>query len=272
MAAEGESGSEPGEPTVERVSLYRAPTTVADADAAANWLRDRVDAEVDVRDRVLGRIGGGEAEALARAFADARVLSPYDRETGNTMTGIVRYEERALADPDRAGGVAYDGHAVQRALNVRLPPEERALGHLHVPLLDRHLATWGDHDGRWHKRVTVLGQPTPVSVPGLYEAPAKPEAYYEAKQRRALVAGDPPPREVLESEVEGEFLVEDDPRTTDALKGYVLQAVHYLATGEAFCDDERCRLHDAHRQPGVVRAQLRAPEFCERHAERYGSG
>ena len=81
---------------------------------------------------------------------------------------------------------------------------------------------------------------------------------------------DAPPREVLENRVDGEFLVADDPRTTEALKGCVLSAVHLAATGEAFCDDERCRLSNPHRQPGVVRAQLREPEFCEAHAERYG--
>ncbi|MFB6160272.1 MAG: DUF6775 family putative metallopeptidase [Haloferacaceae archaeon] len=251
---------------MDRVTLYRAPTTVADAAAIASWLRDRVDATVCVRDRFLDRYGD---ESLARAFASARVLSPYDRETGNEMLGIVRYEERALEDPTRAGGVLYDGLAVQRACNERLPDDERGLDHVHVPLLDRAVATWGDHDGRWHKRVTVPGQPALVSVPGLYEAPAKPEAYYEAKQKHALVSGDAPPREVLEETVEGDFLVADDPRTAEALKGYVLAAVHYLATGEPFCDAERCRLYNAHRQPALVRAQLREPEFCERHAELY---
>ncbi|MUV51537.1 DUF7001 family protein [Haloarcula sp. CBA1122] len=251
---------------MESVTLYRAPTTVADADAIADWLDARVDATVSVRDRFLASHGDS---ALAESFAEARVLSPYDRETGNTMLGIVRYEERALDSPERAGGVIYDGLAVQRALGDRLPDAERSLDHLHVPLLDRVVGTWGDHDGRWHKRVNVLGQSAIVSVPGLYEAPAKPEQYYKEQQKHALFGGGAPPREVLENEVEGEFLVEDDPRTTDAIKGYVLQAYHYLDTGEAFCDDEGCRLHNPHRQPGVVDAQLRGTEFCPRHAERY---
>ncbi|WP_435069244.1 DUF7001 family protein [Haloplanus sp. C73] len=249
---------------VETVTLYRAPTTVADADALADWLRDRIDAEVRVRDRLLGAVD----DTLAEEFAAARVTDPHEQSTGNTMTGIVRYEERALASPERAGGIVYDGRAVQRALNARL--SEQSLDHLHVPLLDRVVGTWGDHDGRWHKRVAVLGQPTLLSVPGLYEAPAKPEAYYEAKSKHALMTGDTPPREVLEADVDGDFLVADDPRTTDALKGYLLAAVDFLDTGSAFCDDERCRLHDAHRQPGVVRAQLRDPAFCEAHGERYG--
>jgi hypothetical protein len=251
---------------MESVTLYRAPTTVVDADAIADWLEDRVDAAVSVRDRFLSLYGDS---ALAESLAEARVLSPHDRETGNTMLGIVRYEERALESPERAGGVIYDGLAVQQALHERLPDAERSLAHLHVPLLDRVVGTWGDHDGRWHKRVNVLGQPAVVSVPGLYEAPAKPEQYYKEQQKHALLGGGAPPREVLENEVEGEFLVEDDPRTTDALKGYVLQAYHYLDTGEAFCDEETCRLHNPHRQPGVVAAQLREPEFCPAHAERY---
>ena len=253
----------------DRITLYRAPTTEADVDAIADWLDDRTEREVGVRDRFLDV---HRTEELPERFAEARVLSPYDRETGNTMLGTIRYEERTLERPERAGGVLYDGLQVQRALNDALPAEERTLSDLHVPVLDRAIATWGDHDKRWHKRVNVLGQPALVSVPGLYEAPAKPEAYYKEKQRHTLLSGDPPPREVLENEVEGEFLIEDDPRTTEAIKGYVLQALDYVETGEPFCEDDRCRLYNAHRQPELIGAQLREPEFCAKHAERYGTG
>lgn len=245
------------------ISLYRAPTTVADTDAIAEWLEERVE-RVSVKDRLQDC----NREGLPRAFARARVLSPYERETGNEMMGIVRYEERALSHPERAGGVIYDGRLVQDALRERLPMAASA-EELHVVLLDRVLGTWGEHDMRWHKRVSVLGRPSLISVPGLYEAPAKPEAYYQAQQKHALLSGDTPPREVLESEIDGEFLVEDDPRTTEALKGYVLSAIHYLRTGEAFCEDERCRLSNPHRQPGVINAQLEGPEFCPTHAELY---
>ena len=251
---------------VERISLYPAPTTPADADEIAAWLAERVDATVDVRDRFLDV---HRTDELPEQFAANRVTDPYDPDTGNTMLGIVRYEERALDDPEREGGVLYDGHAIRRALNAALPAAERDLSHCHVALVDRAIGTWGAHDGRWHKRVAVLGQPAIVSVPGLYEAPAKPEHYYKEQQKHALLSGDTPPREVLENQVEGEFLVENDPRTTDALKGYVLAASHLLATGEAFCESEGCRLFDAHYQEDLVEAQLREPDFCERHADGY---
>ncbi|ARS88899.1 DUF7001 family protein [Natrarchaeobaculum aegyptiacum] len=251
----------------ERVVCYRAPSTVVDVDAVADWLEPRIDPAIEVQDRFLEV---HRTDDLPERFAEARVLSPYDRRTGNTMLGTVRYEERALEHPEREGGVLYDGIQVQRALNAALPAEERGLETLHVVVLDRAIGTWGDHDGRWHKRVTVLGQPAIVSVPGLYEAPAKPEAYYKEKQRHALLSGDAPPREVLENQVDGDFLVEDDPRTTDALKGYLLQAVDYLETGEPFCDDERCRLFNAHYHEDLIGAQLRDPEFCPTHEARYG--
>ncbi|QLG50778.1 DUF7001 family protein [Natrinema halophilum] len=252
---------------IDNVYLYRAPTTVCDVGAVAEWLEERIDAGVVVRDRFLEVHRTAD---LAEQFAEARVSSPYDRDTGNTMLGTIRYEERALENPEREGGVLYDGVQIQRALNAALPEDERGRESLHVAILDRALGTWGDHDGRWHKRVNVLGRPALVSVPGLYEAPAKPEEYYNEKQRHALLSGDAPPREVLENQVDGEFLVEDDPRTTDALCGYVLQAVHYLETGEPFCSREGCRLFNAHYHEALIDAQLRDPDFCDEHARRYG--
>lgn len=250
----------------ERVTLYRAPTSPCDVDEIARWLADRVEADVSVEDRFLERFGDDD---LAEAFARARVLSPFDRETGSTMYGILRYEERVLADPDRGGGVIYDGLAVQRALNRSLPPEDRGLSHLHIPFLDRVIGTWGDHDGRWHKRIAVLGQPALISVPGLAEAPAKPEEYYKKKQQSAMLTGGSPPREVLDAAIEADVILPDDPRTTDALAGYALAAVNMIATGEGFCDDPDCRLANPHRHAGVIRAQLEEPSFCPRHDARY---
>ena len=252
---------------VERVTCYAPGAhTPVDVDEIADWLAARVDGEVTVADRLLA---DEPPPGTAEAFADARVRGAHTRETGNTLLGTIRYEERALEEPDRAGGVVYDGHAIQRALDPALDADALGLDHAHVVPLDRVLATWGG-DGRWHKRIAVLGQPAVLSVPGLYEAPAKPEAYYEAKGATAMMTGDAPPREVLEAAVDGEFLVEDDPRTTEVLKGYALAAVHYVATGEAFCDEPGCRLSDPHRQPALLEAQLGEPAFCPAHRNRYG--
>ncbi|MFQ3295707.1 MAG: hypothetical protein ACI8VE_002796, partial [Natrialbaceae archaeon] len=103
---------------VQTVSLYRAPTTVLDVDSIASWLDDRIEATVQVRGRFFEI---HRSENHPERFANARVLDPYDRETGNTMLGIVRYEERVLEDPQRGGGVLYNGLEIQRALCAAIP-------------------------------------------------------------------------------------------------------------------------------------------------------
>ncbi len=251
---------------LERVTLYRATHTVCSVEEIADWLETRIDLRVDVRDRFLDRY---DTDALPEAFAAARVRSPYDRTTGSAMAGVIRYERRVLDSPQRAGGVLYDGEAIQRALNESLPPDERTLDHLHIAFLDRVIGTWGEHDGRWHKRIAVLGQPALVSIPGLSEAPAKPEEYYQKRYQSALLTGDVAPRDVLEGSLETDVIREDDARTTEALKGYALSAAHLLRTGEGFCDDPICRLSNPHTHEGVILAQFTPPEFCPQHNHCY---
>ena len=73
--------------------------------------------------------------------------------------------------------------------------------------------------------------------------------------------------ERIKHEFRGRFVDHDDERLTEAIKGAVMQAIVYLATGEAFCDDPSCRLYNAHWQEELIVAQLgEGPEFCGRHA------
>ena len=59
---------------VEQVTLYRVPTTAADADAIGEWLAARVDAEVTVRDRFLSLFA--DDDQIGRASCRERVSSP----------------------------------------------------------------------------------------------------------------------------------------------------------------------------------------------------
>ncbi|NOZ77355.1 MAG: hypothetical protein GXO65_06795 [Euryarchaeota archaeon] len=100
---------------------------------------------------------------------------------------------------------------------------------------------------------------------GLVEAPAKPKEFYLEKQFHAT--GDAAGLEALKEKYRGRFLDYGDPRTTEVVKGYVMQAVFYQLTGEAFCPEKRCRLYNAHWQEEVL-AQLSEPEFCPAHRRR----
>jgi hypothetical protein len=69
----------------------------------------------------------------------------------------------------------------------------------------------------------------------------------------------------LKEKFRGRFIDHDDERLTEIMKGYVMQAIFYHIASSPFCDDTRCRLYNGHWQEEVLEAQLKQPEFCERH-------
>ena len=65
------------------------------------------------------------------------------------------------------------------------------------------------------------------------------------------------------------FVDHGDPRLTELLKGYSMQAVFYHLVGEPFCEDRDCRLFNAHWQEEMIRAQLQSGEdFCPEHRKK----
>jgi hypothetical protein len=52
----------------------------------------------------------------------------------------------------------------------------------------------------------------------------------------------------------------------DAAAGYVLQAMFFFLTGgEPFCDNNSCRLYNAHWQEDLIRMQVQNPTLCLKH-------
>jgi hypothetical protein len=132
-----------------------------------------------------------------------------------------------------------------------------------VVFTNQLLATWDD--GRYHLRVAVFGFPSLLSTTGLVEAPAKPREFYVIKQQYAALGMHDAIGE-LERELGKRMLMHEDPRLTEVVKGYVMQALFYHLTGDPFCEDKGCRLFNAHWQEEVIEAQLSGDcQFCPRH-------
>jgi hypothetical protein len=145
---------------------------------------------------------------------------------------------------------------------------EVSLRRVHITLTNRLLGTWDPDDLRHHLRAILLGIPSIISTSGLVEAPAKPREFYLARQQLGVAAGQELAHALLKERFKGQFLDHDDPRLTEVVKGYAMQAVLYQVTGEAFCGDPDCRLFNAHWQAELVHAQLEADRgYCRRHDE-----
>jgi hypothetical protein len=224
----------------------------------------------------LGRLSGEEREAvlarLAVSWAGAR-LGPAGPREMPPLPMEVSFEKKRLADrTGTALGLLYDGLAVMTALRELITPEERTWQHLHLVFTDQLLAT-PDAGGRYHCRVALFGYPCLISTSGAVEGPAKPRAYYRAKQQ-ARLSGIPAAELAAYGAIEPQsYLDYGDQRLTEVLKGYVAQAVAYQLAGEPFCDDRACRLFNAHWQEEMLFAQLASPyEFCPAHGELFRRG
>lgn len=265
-----------------KILLYAEPRVPnLNAKELAAYLADLCSwATVELREEFtafwLGRLSEGEQDRavarLAMAWAEAR-LGPTGRRETPPLPMEVRYEEKRLLDPtSSAMGLLYDGLAVMAALRELIAAGERTRQHLHLVLTNQLLAT-PDPGGRYHCRVALFGYPCLLSASGAVEGPAKPRAYYLAKQQARLsgiVAAELAAYGAVDAQA---YLDYGDARLTAVLKGYAAQAVAYHLTGEPFCADRGCRLFNAHWQEEMLFAQLTSPyEFCPTHQEFFCRG
>jgi len=225
----------------------------------ARLTRAEVDIREDILSRYLSRLPPQERErevlVLARQIAGARVHRPDKRGApSEPLAGEIEYERRNLFSD--SFGVLYDGLSLLHIF-VRFIPQTE-LEHCHIALVNQLFGTWDQNDLRFHIRVSLYGFPTLISTTGMVEAPAKPREFYLRRQ-----LGEDPIS--LKREFEARFIDYDDPRMTEVMKGYAMQAVFFHLTGNPFCEEKSCRLYNAHWQEEVLGSQLYGQDLCPRH-------
>ncbi len=253
-----------------RIVLYNdRSSTSLKIKEIAEFLRDLLPSfEVVVREDPFTHYRGRyDQEKTARRLATVRVVDVMTGALNRTpLAPEIEYELRRVLDPGlKCHGVLYDGYELMELIADMIPVEERNRRTLHVVFTGRLVGTKELGEDRVHARVVILGNPTIVSTVGAVEAPARPREYYLALTlyRNPLIQQ----AAVSASKSAGgwDWLEHDDPRLTDVMKGYVLQAVFYYFLGEAFCDDPDCRLYNAHLQSELIRSQLLSGRLCGKH-------
>jgi hypothetical protein len=236
-------------------------------DYVANLIGDKI--EIDFRDRFIVTVSNKEnLDPIARDLVATKVFEVSDPKKGYNPfpVEIVHEKERILDPKKKVTGMLYDGFRLMKLYRKLLPQSESSFKHLHIIFTNRSIATWDVGDGRYHARVSVYGFPNIISLPGIVEAPAKPREFYV--QRKALVSSGMA-RDIVEEELKEKFkdrfIDYGDIRTTEIVKGYIMQAFFYHSIFEPFCKENKCRLFNAHWQEDMMGAQLTMPEFCERH-------
>jgi hypothetical protein len=196
----------------------------------------------------------------------------WPKEPFEPLFGEVNYERRRLERPDKGiFGIFYDGEEMMDFLHNLIPRGESGLDHIHIAFTNQLFGTFDKDDLRYHARVCMLGSPSILSTSGIVEAPAKPREYYLLRQQYSMMRMADAAAVELEPRLKGRVVEMNDPRLTDVMKGYVMQAIFYHLSGEPFCLDKNCRLYNSHWQEEVINAQFSQPEFCAKHESQFAS-
>ncbi|MCV0391935.1 MAG: hypothetical protein K5790_01430 [Nitrosopumilus sp.] len=155
----------------------------------------------------------------------------------------------------------YDGYELQKNVLGQIPINEMNFETLHIILTNKLTCTFDENDFRYHARALIGSNPAIISTTGIIEAPAKPKKYY--LELMTNFSNDK--IDEIKKKYAGEFLEYHDSRLSEIVEGYLLQAIFYHETGEAFCNQNHCRLFNAHWQKDLLYSQIENKQFCAKH-------
>ena len=156
----------------------------------------------------------------------------------------------------------YDGFEIFRIAANNMAVNESTMDTLHVIFTDKLFGTFDEQDRKYHARAIICSNPAIISTTGMIEALAKPKQYYMDLLTNA------PNKETdkILQKYDGEFLKYNDSRFSKVIKGYLLQAVLYYETGDAFCKSDKCRLYNSHWQKEMLSIQIK-DVVCKKHRD-----
>ena len=156
----------------------------------------------------------------------------------------------------------YDGFELQNIIYDIITKNDSESNNLHIVFTNRLICTYDTTDSRYHGRTVICSNPAIISTTGMIEAPARPREYYfEAMKckKQGLDIQD------VKKNYSGKFLDYHDKRLSKISEGYLLQAIFYYMTGDAFCDSLDCRLNNAHWQKDLLYSQLKIGKLGNKH-------
>jgi len=174
---------------------------------------------------------------------------------------VIRIERENTDMSEKDEKILYDGFEIHQKIIEFIPIHENNIDTLHVIFTTKLMCTFDESDFRYHARVLIGSNPTIISTTGMIEAPAKPKKYY----LDLLTDFSDNKIEKINKKYRGEFLEYHDLQLFEITEGYLLQAIMYYETGDAFCEDLDCRLYNSHWQKELFHTQIENKRFCDKH-------
>lgn len=214
---------------------------------------------IEIHDSIFSEVK--DIDAVAFKLAQIRILSidryhenlePLDVEI-NVERDFLRNIKSKMQDSKSM--IPLEGYKFASILRELIDEKYLNINILNLVFTDRLVLTYDLNDLRYHARMLILGAPTIISIPGIVEAPAKPREYYLMKQTGIDY-------ELLRKNF-NDKIIDYDWRITEVCKSLVIQSYHWHLSGNAFCDNDECRLYNSHTQENLLKALVYG-KICEK--------
>jgi hypothetical protein len=238
------------EPTVPEIQLERLK----------KFLKETFSIEIEIRENIFQHMN----ENISKKIAGCRIFDlkkPFEKHVPLAEDIQLEMENKDMSEKEEM--TLYDGFEFHSVITELIPINENKMNTLHIIFTNKLTCTFDENDFRYHARAIIGSNPAIISTTGIIEAPAKPRQYY----LDLMTNFSENKVEEIKKKYKGEFLEYHDSRISEIAEGYLLQAIIYYETGEAFCIHKDCRLFNAHWQKDLFFSQLENKRFCKKHQE-----
>lgn len=228
------------------------------------FIKNNFSFNVEIRENIFSFFKDAN-EKNAYELAACRIFDPKKPFEKHTPTREeVVFEEESFSHSKDTNIVMYDGFEFQKILTNMIPEEELQTDRFHLVCTNKLTCTFDHNDYRYHGRAVICSNPAIISITGMIEAPAKPREYYLSLLTNMIQGLN---IDSIKSQFKGTYLQYHDPKLSEIIKGYAMQALFYYITGEPFCESRDCRLFNAHWQSDLLHSQIKVGKMCDMHQE-----
>ena len=244
---------------ISKIILYNEPTVAEiQIEKIKHFIIDTFQINVEIKDNFFENL----EDKIFEKIASTRIFDLKKQFKKHIPTQEEIQIEKVNQDTSEQDIMTlYDGFELQNIIAENIAITDNTL---HIIFTNKLTATFDNNDFRYHARALISSNPTIISTTGIVEAPAKPKQYYLDLMTNFLEVKI----EEIKEKYKGEFLEYHDSRLNEITEGYVLQAIMYYATGEAFCENKECRLFNAHWQKDLFYSQIENKKLCDKHQEK----
>ncbi len=243
-----------------KIIIYDEPTVPEiKINKLEQFLKDTFHVEIEIRKNFFQN----REDRIFQEVATTRIYElkkPFSKHEPTELE--IEMEKENTDNSQNEEKILYDGYEFQKVISKYIPSNESNQEILNIIFTNKLTCTFDESDFRYHARALIGTNPAIISTTGVIEAPAKPKEYYLDLMTNFSKENI----EKIKEKYRGEFLEYNDPKLSEIVEGYLLQAIMYYETGDAFCEDKECRLYNAHWQKELLDSQLNK-KLCDKHRD-----